>query len=312
MTSGTLSVVKAEKPMSVEKLLTLDFSKEEALAEVFAKLPILTSKEAGWNGIYLAYDYQLPGGTPEVAGLQYGIAIFTEVPMPIKAERKLDGCLRREQVVQGDVVVVPANTYHQAKWEGEGGVIMLGFEPTVFTHAIYEMVDPERVALAPHFATPDPLICQLGLTLKAELESGGLGSRLYADAIANVLAVHLLQHYSIQKPTIKNYTGGLPKHKLYQVIEYINAHLEQPLGLAELAQLVGMSPGYFSRLFKQSTGFAPHQYLIQCRVNSAKQLLTKGVAIAEVAYKVGFANQAHLNYHFKRSVGITPKAMLPK
>lgn len=296
--------------MSVEKLLTLDFSKEEALGKVFAKLPVLTSKEAGWNGIYLAYDYQLPGETPEVAGLQYGIAIFTEVSTPIEAERKLDGRSRHEQVLQGDVVVVPANTYHQVQWKGEGGVIMLGFEPTVFTHAIYEMVDPERVAIAPHFAAPDPLICQLGLTLKAELESGGLGSRLYAEAIANVLAVHLLQHYSIQKPTIKHYTGGLPKHKLQQIIDYINAHLEQPLGLAELAQIVGMSPGYFSRLFKQSTGFAPHQYLIQCRVNRAGELLRKGVAIAQVAYQVGFANQGHLNYHFKRSVGITPKAML--
>jgi AraC family transcriptional regulator len=118
------------------------------------------------------------------------------------------------------------------------------------------------------------------LTLKAELESGGLGSWLYAEAIANVLAVHLLQHYSTQKTVIKNYTGGLPKHKLHQVIDYINAHLDQPLGLAELAQVVGMSPGYFSRLFKQSTGFAPHQYLIQCRVNRAGDLLSKGVAIA--------------------------------
>lgn len=93
------------------------------------------------------------------------------------------------------------------------------------------------------------------------------------ETIANLLAVHLLQHYSAQKPTIKHYTGGLPKYKLQQVMDYINAHLEQPLGLAELAEVVQMSPGYFSRLFKQSTGLAPHQYLIQCRVKRAKQLL---------------------------------------
>ena len=260
--------------MSAEKLLTLDFSKEEALGEVFPKLPLLTSKEAGWNGIYLAYNYyQLPGETPEVAGWQHGIVIFTEVPTPIGAERQLDGRFQSEQVVQGDVVVVPANTGHRVQWDTAGGVIMLGFEPAVFTHAIYEMVDPERVAIAPHFAKPDLLICQLGLTLKAELEFGGLGSRLYAETIANLLAVHLLQHYSAQKPTIKHYTGGLPKYKLQQVIDYINAHLDQPLGLAELAEVVQMSPGYFSGLFKQSTGLAPHQYLIQCRVKRAKQLL---------------------------------------
>ncbi|HCF26193.1 MAG TPA: AraC family transcriptional regulator [Cyanobacteria bacterium UBA11049] len=296
--------------MSAEKLLTLDFSKEEALAEVLPKLPVITSKEAEWNGIYLAYDYYLPGETPEILVQQHGIIIFTEVPTPIAAERKLDDRFQREQVVQGDVVVIPANIGHRVQWDTAGGIIMLGFEPAVFTHAMYETIAPDRVAIAPHFAKPDPLICQLGLTLKAELESGGLNSRLYAEAIANLLAIHLLQHYSTQKPTIKHYTGGLSKNKLQQAIDYINANLDRPLGLTELAQVVQMSPGYFSRLFKQSTGLAPHQYLIQCRVKLAKQLLCQGVAIAEVAYKAGFANQGHLNYHFKRCFGITPKAML--
>lgn len=189
---------------------------------------------------------------------------------------------------------------------------MLGFEPGIFNTAIYETIDPDKVKLAPHFATPDPLICQLGLTLKAELVSNGLGSKLYAETIANLLAVHLLQHYSLEKLVVKEYTGGLPKYKLQQVIDYINAHLEQSLGLEELAQIAQMSSGYFSRLFKQSTGLAPHQYLIQCRVNRAKYLLSKGNAIANVTYEVGFANQAHLNYHFKRLLGITPKALLQK
>lgn len=293
-------------------LLNLDFSQEEALTQVFPQFPVLTSKAAGWSGIYLAYDYQLPGATREASGLQHGIGIFVDIPRPIKAERKIGEVFRLEQVKQGDIVIVPAGTTNQTQWYDSGGVIMLGFEPAIFSRAIYELVEPEKVEIAPHFATPDPLICQLGLTLKRELESNSLGSKLYAETIANLLAVHLLQHYCIQKPVIKEYTGGLPKYKLQQVINYINTYLEQSLGLEELAQVVQMSPTYFSRLFKQSTGLAPHQYLIQCRVNRAKQLLIKGNAIADVAYKVGFANQAHLNYHFKRLLGVTPKALLQK
>lgn len=295
--------------MMPKPLLNLDCSKEEALALIFPQFPVLTSKTAGWNGIYLAYDYQLPGETPEVSSLQHGMAIFVDIPKPIKAERKIGEVLRSEQVKQGDIVIVPAGTTNQTQWYDSGGVIMLGFEPAIFSRAISEIVEPEKVELAPYFATPDPLICQLGLTLKAELESNGLGSKLYAESIANLLSVHLLQHYCTQKPVIKEYTSGLPKYKLQQVIDYINTYLEQSLGLEELAQVVQMSPTYFSRLFKQSTGLAPHQYLIQCRVNRAKQLLSRGNAIADVAYKVGFANQAHLNYHFKRLLGVTPKAI---
>lgn len=288
-------------------LLNLDLSTEEAFAQVFPQFPILTSKTAGWNDIYLAYDYQLPGETPEVSGLQHGIAIFAEVPTPIKADRKLGEVFRSELVKQGDIVIVPAGTTNQTQWYDSGGVVMLGFEPGIFNRSIYDLVDSEKIELTPHFATPDPLICQLGLTLKAELVSNALGSKLYAETIANLLIVHLLQHYSTKKPLLKDYTGGLPKYKLQQVLDYINAYLEQRLGLEELAQVVQMSPTYFSRLFKQSTGLAPHQYLIQCRVHRAKELLIKGNAIADVAYKVGFANQAHLNYHFKRLLKVTPK-----
>ena len=83
------------------------------------------------------------------------------------------------------------------------------------------------------------------------------------------------------------------------------------MSLAELAAVVQLSSFHFAHLFKQTTGVSPHQYHIRCRVERAKQLLlTKNLTIAEVAYIVGFASQGHLNYHFKRLVGITPKAFL--
>ena len=54
-------------------------------------------------------------------------------------------------------------------------------------------------------------------------------------------------------------------------------------------------------------GYTPHQYVIHTRVNTAKKLLLTTQAIADVAQAVGFANQSHLNLHFKRLVGVTPK-----
>ncbi len=90
--------------------------------------------------------------------------------------------------------------------------------------------------------------------------------------------------------------------------EYIQANLSQNITLEDLAQVVGLSTSHLTKLFKQSQGMSLYQYVIYCRIERAKQLLKhKKVAIAEIANRVGFADQSHLTHHFKRHVGVTPK-----
>lgn len=292
------------------QLEAIDFVAEQECGyqRVFSRLPLLTSLTAGWSDIFFVYDYLPPGETPEVASKQHGIAIFTDMPTPAQAERMIAGQVRHEQVVPGDIIITPAQVGTYSRWDVPGGVILLGFEPSTFAHAVYEAIAPHQVELLPHFATADPLIQQMGLALKSVLEKDAAGSRLYADAMANALMIHLLQHYAVRQPKLRTYSNGLSQAKLQQVIDYINAHLNQDLGLSELAAIAQMSSHYFSKLFKQSTGFTPHQYVIRCRVERARELLKRGVAIADVATQVGFVDQSHLNRHFKRSLGVTPKS----
>lgn len=301
--------------MLEEQTILIDFQDRTtalaAMKQALPQFPLLTSKNMDWDGVYLAYDYyHIPGATQTIVTPYPCILIFTEASQPVVSKRNLAGKIQQENIKVGDVVIIPPNISHQVEWETPGAWIMLAIETKIFNRTLYETVDPDSQEIIPYFAHSDLLVYQLGLKLKAEVESGGLESRLYADAVANLLSVHLLQNYATNKPQIKNYTDGLSPYKLEQVIEYINEHLDKSIGLTELARVVSMSPGYFSRLFKQSTGFAPHQYLIRCRVKRARKLLKqRQLTIAEVAYEVGFANQAHLNYHFKRLMGITPKAM---
>jgi AraC family transcriptional regulator len=279
------------------------------LIQICNRSPILTSLHAGWNGIFLGHFRTPAYETPEVCSpFWHGLLIFPKTSAPIQARRTLDGRIHHERVVKGDIVITPAQVGHRSCWNAEHDFIIIAIASDVFARAVDESAEPSNVELLPQFATSDGLVLQIGLALKGVLENNPQGSRLYAETMANALAVHLLQHYSACQPILRDYNSGLSRHQLRQVIDYINGHLDRDLGLAELAKIVQMSPHYFTRLFKQSTGLTPHQYVIHRRVERAKELLLNGeLTIAEVAYSVGFANQSHLNRHLKRLLGVTPR-----
>jgi AraC family transcriptional regulator len=289
--------------------LTLDFSQEAASSLIFPRPPLLSSHCASCSSFHLEYHHQPPYQTPELSPSQHLVVIHTAVPASIRSEQILNGHFCDQPASTGDVFIVPATAWYKAQWDSEGSFIVLGFEPAAFARTIYESVDPDQVELLPHLQTPDPLIHYMGLALKTELETDASGSRLYVETMANALCLHLLKHYAIQKPTIQ-YSGRLSQVILKQIIDYIQEHLDQDLRLADLATIAQMGPNYFATLFRRSTGFAPHQYVLHQRIERAKQLLVQGkLSIADIAYQVGFANQGHFNRQFKKIVGITPKAM---
>src|SRR5262249_55448460 len=104
--------------------------------------------------------------------------------------------------------------------------------------------------------------------------------------------------------------GALPRGKLRAVVAYIEEHLDAGLTLAQLAAAAHLSPYHFARQFKAATGVPPHQYVIARRVARAQQLLhpDRDLSLAEIAVRVGFADQSQFSHHFKRVVGVTPSA----
>ena len=102
--------------------------------------------------------------------------------------------------------------------------------------------------------------------------------------------------------------GGLPPRRLQRVFSHVRENIAQELAVVELAQVVGMSQYYFSKLFKLSTGTTPHQYVMRQRVEHAQELLREGrTPLAEVATHVGFETQSHFTSVFRRLCGVTPK-----
>jgi AraC-like DNA-binding protein len=88
--------------------------------------------------------------------------------------------------------------------------------------------------------------------------------------------------------------------------EYIEAHFDSDISLAQLAAMFGRSPYYLARAFSKDVGLPPHCYLHTVRVRRARELLDAAVPICDISAAVGYADQSHLTHRFKRLLGITP------
>lgn len=301
------SYSNGEPPMHEHQSVSINFTKKDEVQKILQNEPLISSNHAIWNGVYFEYRKSAPDEVPQHSSQQHLIIINTQVNEQTQYEQQLGDHIRHDQMKEGDVIIIPANVENGARWYTEHCYVLLIIDTSLFRNSALTLTDSHESVLIPQFAKPDPFLYGTGLALKQELELIEGTNQFYIDSLTAAMIAYLARNYTTHTENVK-YFGSLSKKKTKQVIDYINDNLYKNISLDELAKLVAVTPNYFSTAFKRVIGISPHQYIIRCKIGQAKQLLiNRDLSIARIAHDLRFSHQSHLNYHFKRLVGVTPK-----
>ncbi|MGY5452351.1 helix-turn-helix transcriptional regulator [Agarivorans sp. MS3-6] len=210
----------------------------------------------------------------------------------------------------GKLCLMPAG--HESHWQVDGalGFVHLYFSDDDLSRSIEHNWDKNAADLNLRDLTfiDDQAVNSLIQQWLIKLNWQDDGDRLALDQISQLLLGHIAKQY-LDKNLPSLAIGGLAPFQLQRCKDYIEAHLADNISLHQLAQLVDLSDYHFARMFKQSSGYSPHQYLSIRRIDYAKQLLGKpALSLTEIAYHVGFSSQAHFSARFKQLTGFSPKA----
>jgi AraC family transcriptional regulator len=252
-----------------------------------------------------------PAGVLDVPELQ-SVLVAIHVGAAAKISCRRGGESHTGSAVHGDIDIIPALT--PSRWEIHGQndtALILGIPPSLLdTVAEEQGFDSRRVEIRNRFQIRDAQLENICWALKAEMESNYPSGRLYTDSLAVSVASRLVSTYSsiAQRPAAQ--IGGLGGRRLKQTLAYIEDHLSEDLSLSRIASVAGVSASHFKTLFRESTGVPVHQYVIQRRIERAKDLLMQGkLSIADIAFSAGFSHQSHMARHMRRSVGLSPRDM---
>jgi len=267
--------------------------------------PTLSSATIKWGGLAVE-DYNIPACViPRHEHLENFLHVI--LSGNVEYEVLTGGKTLHFIAGPGTTFVLPRVTVDELRWAGPTHRIAVALHPSLLVNALDETVGESDVELSEHWNVTDRNIMAVLVAMTTDLDEGSPGGRLYGESLANALAVYLLNRYAVRRHVPTVYRGGLPAYRLKRVLEYIGENLADDLTLEELAGLAGMSPHYFSELFKRSMGCAPHRFVLLQRVERAKNILREPArSVVDAGMTVGFSNPSHFARMFRRFVGVSP------
>lgn len=241
-----------------------------------------------------------PPGQLSLEALPAHVLMFNLSPV-LTLEQHREGRWFRSDVLRGEMTLMPRGIPSRWLWKSACDRMDVVLPADVLD-------DGTELDLVDRFLFRDREVETTCRSIYRAMSIADQTDLLYLESLVAQLAIALLErHSNTSRAKAMRSTHGLTRIQSRQVAEYVEAHLSGVLSLRGLAQIAGLSPYHFSRMFLRTMGIPPYQYVLERRVERAKALLWHREAnLAEVGLAAGFSGQSHFTSAFHRLVGTTP------
>jgi AraC family transcriptional regulator len=277
------------------------------VTDSFYAPPLISSAPLPWRGVRVE-QYHLEAGRLAAQQHEHHLLLLYQVDQPHLVRRR-DGARVSETVYQtGDLGLFPGGEYGTAiDWTTPSNNIYLTLEAPYFQQVAGQDATLTQAVLQKRMQFNDPFLQQLSRQLLASAGSRHALGQLYVESLTTTLCHHLLAHHATTERRPEGQLR-LSSAALARIEGYLEAHAAQPVTLEVLAGLANLSVFHFARLFKQTTGLPPYQYVLRWKIERAKHLLRRdSLAVADLSDELGFASPISFAAAFKRLVGCTPQ-----
>lgn len=267
----------------------------------------LDTAALGWDGVRVR-EFHYSGLDVAVPGLQDYLVVVYKAGDTVM-NRRCEGPWQSRQIAPGSVSLLPQAVRSHWHWVGDIDVCHVYLPGATVAKVASDAYEREirDVALRDVLRVDDPFLEGMATLFTREARAGGLGGRLYAEALRNQTCIHLLRHYAEVNFAETAARGGLSALQCRRLMHYIEDNLDQDIVLADLARVAGLSVFHFTRKFGAQFGCPPHAYVMRQRLERAKrQLANPGIPLKAVAANCGFADQSHMTRLFRKVLNATP------
>lgn len=267
---------------------------------------VVTTQAFDWPGVRLEAGINNIAAVDEAVGLHHYVSMNVD-DRPVTFEVK-DGVghFRRVVLRRGAAWICPAGELVSLRVNSAFHYVRMSIDPAYFDR-LTTQPRGAPVELRRTYGVAKTQLAHLLSALVAEADTGNPGGLPFVEALTTAVSQQVAVHAGVRTARVDRLRGGLSASAKRAALELMAERLDVRLTVDDLAREVGLSPSHFARAFRETVGQPPHRYLLRRRLEHARRLLDyPDAALADVAQRTGFADQAHFTRLFKREFGVTP------